>query len=218
MLFNNREDAGRRLATLLQGHSDNQPVIIALPRGGVPVAGQIAAALRAPLDVRVVKKIGVPGQPELALGAVTSNGTTAWNTSLVDWLHISAADCEGLRLSALKSAEKQEAAFRQNFPETSTEGRTVVVVDDGVATGMTLEAALRALRREAPKQIIVAAPVISAAASQRLKSLVNAIFALDVPQFFSAVGSYYVNFEQVDNSEVYQTLANYHPLTSRQTT
>jgi putative phosphoribosyl transferase len=206
MVFKNRETAGHALSQRLLTFAGADTVVIGLPRGGVAVAAPVAAALNAPLDVRVVKKIGAPGQPELALGAVTASGTTAWNHSLVEWLHLSRADQESLRSRAQVAAQSREKLIRSVYITRPLRGKVAVVVDDGIATGMTVEAVLRAVHAEGPRQTILAAPVMAPGAAQRLADSVDKVVALEIPRDFFAVGAFYQEFSPVEDEEVLQLL------------
>lgn len=206
MLFQDREAAGRALCPMLLKEAGSDVVVLGLPRGGVAVAAPVARALKAPMDVRVVKKIGAPGQPELALGAVAVDGTTAWNQPLLDWLHLSPADREGLRVRAQRAAEAREKLIRSVHPVVRLKGQLVIVVDDGIATGMTAEVSLKSLRAEQPRRIILAVPVIAPLAARRLRGTVDALVTLDSPPDFYAVGACYRDFPQVEDEAVLQLL------------
>lgn len=206
MFFPNREAAGRALCPLLLKEAGPDAVVLGLPRGGVAVAAPVARALHAPLDVRVVKKIGAPGQPELALGAVTANGITAWNQALLDWLHLSPPDREALRLRAQDAAQTRERLIRRAHPPIALKGKVAVVVDDGIATGMTAEAIVKSLHAEQVRRIVLAVPVIAPCAARRLSPRVDTLVSLDTPKDFYAVGAYYQDFPQIEDETVLHLL------------
>jgi predicted phosphoribosyltransferase len=205
MLFVDRRDAGRQLARKLEKYRMDHPVVLGLARGGVPVAAEIAKSLGAPLDVLVVRKVGAPFQPELALGAVA--GGTVWlNDQLIDLLGVPREALE--RIVALESAEvaRRETLYRLGRPRMPVEGRTVIVVDDGLATGATASAALRALRQRSPKRIVFAVPVCSVEGAAQLKGEANDVVCHWRPEEFHAVSQAYGSFAQVSDEEVRQSL------------
>lgn len=204
MYFTDRGDAGRHLARQLEKYRREQPVVLGLARGGVPVAAEIAAALGAPLDVLVVRKIGAPFQPELALGAVAA-GTVWLNQQIIDALGVTRESLD--RIVALESAEAQrrEALYRDR-PAVPVEGRTVIVVDDGLATGATSSAAIHALRRQNPKRVIFAAPVCSVEGAELMRREADEVVCHHQPVDFFAVSQAYGRFEQVSDEEVRRAL------------
>lgn len=206
--FANRTEAGRALAHKLgefAGRSDI--LVLALPRGGVPVAYEVAEALKAPLDVLLVRKIGVPEQPELAMGAIASGGGYTINREVVDEMHVTAAEFGAVLQRELEELHRREQVYRRNRPPVVIADKTVIVVDDGLATGSTMRAAVAALRRLQPARIVVAVPVAPADTLYRLEALADEVICLLTPEPFSAVGLHYMNFGQVGDSEVRELLA-----------
>ena len=208
MRFADRVDAGRHLAEALGHLAGTGLVVLGLPRGGVPVAAEIARALAAPLDVAFVRKIGAPGQPELAVGAIADGDEPeiVLNDALVRALDLSEdyiASEATRELAAIEQRRREYAGLR---PAIDPAGRAVIVVDDGVATGMTMRAALRHLRRRKPARLIAAAPVASREAAALLKRDADAVAFLATPRRFGSVGSFYRDFGQVSDEEVAEML------------
>lgn len=207
MQFTDRREAGRLLAARLARFAGREDaIVLALPRGGVPVAYEIATALRLPLDVFVVRKIGVPHHPELAMGAVASGGVHVINRSVVDSLGITPD--EFLATLQKESAElsRRQTAYRDNRPEPILTDKTVILVDDGLATGSTMQVAVEGLRRHAPAQIIVAVPVAPADVQRALAQVADLVVCPCTPDPFLSVGSHFVNFDQVTDDEVRELL------------
>jgi predicted phosphoribosyltransferase len=202
-LFRNRRDAGRRLAVRLARFAGRSDVLVlALPRGGVPVAFEVAAALEAPLDAFLVRKLGVPGQPELAMGAIASGGLRVLDRRLVERLDISATEIAAVEARELRELERRQRAYRDGRTAPAVAGRTLILVDDGVATGSTLQAAIQALREERPAAIIAAIPVAPPSAVTPLEALADEVVCLATPEPFLAVGRFYDDFDPTSDEEV----------------
>jgi putative phosphoribosyl transferase len=212
--FADRQDAGRRLAEQLLPLANEYPVVVALPRGGVPVAREVAAALDAPLDILAVGKLGAPHNPEYGIGEVAEDGTCVIDAEAMAAL--------GLRYGVLdsiiphESAElcRRVAAYRDGRPPLELKGRTVIAVDDGVATGATDMAALRALRRREPRRLILAVPVCAADSVKRLLAEASEVVCLLAPPLLYGVGQSYRDFSQVSDEEVAVTLGEFHNATT----
>jgi predicted phosphoribosyltransferase len=203
MLFQDRRDAGVQLAGKLAGYADDPSVmVLGLPRGGVPVAYEVAKALHAPLDVFVVRKLGVPGHRELAMGAIASGGVRVLNRDVIEALGISRMAVEAVAANELRELERQEQLYRGEAPFPSLAGRKVIVVDDGLATGSTMLAAVRALRQSSPAQIIVAVPVGARETCEKLEAEADEVVCALAPAQFQAVSLWYVEFSQTSDEEV----------------
>lgn len=206
-MFADRIDAGQRLAATLQQFIEQEcageePVVLALPRGGVPVGYQVAKALDAPLDVFIVRKLGAPTQPELAMGAIASGGVRVINQEVVRALHITPQQIEETAERETRELERREHTYRGNHAPVNVTGKCVLLVDDGVATGYTMRAAVQALRQLQPKQIVVAVPVAAKETCLELKREADAVVCLFTPFDFVAVGQWYRRFEQTSDDEV----------------
>lgn len=207
ILFSNRIDAGRQLARHLEHLAGRRPlVVLGLPRGGVPVALEVARALDAPMDVFVVRKLGVPGQEELAMGAVASGGVRVINDDTVAALGIPRAVVERVTESELRELARREQLYRGARPLPGLANATVVLVDDGVATGATMLAAVRALRQHQPAAIIVAAPVMSQSAHDSLSAAADGCVTVAVREPFYGVGAWYDDFRQTSDRDVLDLL------------
>ncbi len=206
MYFRDRVDAGRKLALALRGHRREAPIVLGLPRGGVPVASEVARALAAPLDVWVVRKVGAPGHEELGLGAVAEGGETYLNEDLLAELGVSAEEAAAIVARKAAEVERRVLRFRGGRPPPELAGRTVVVVDDGIATGGTVRAALRAIRRRRPARLVLAVPVASASALDELRPEVDEVVCLDADPYLAAIGAYYEDFHQTTDEEVVDLL------------
>jgi putative phosphoribosyl transferase len=209
MRFRNRTDAGLRLAVKLRHLKDRNPLVLALPRGGVPVGFEIARALGAPLDVVLVRKIGVPWQPELALGAVSDGDDpeTFIDRNLVNELNIPADYIEQETARQIAEMERRRLLYRAGHAPLDIAGRTAIVVDDGIATGATMRVALQTTRRRNPGWLVVAAPVAAPETLAALRPDVDEIVCLEAPPALGAIGFYYADFRQVSDAEVADVLA-----------
>lgn len=206
--FADRRAAGRALAHELRDYSGRDDVVVlALPRGGVPVAYEVAVALRAPLDVFTVRKLGVPGHEEYAMGALASDGSYVVDRDVVDSLGISPAQFAVVVQTELAELERREAAYRDRRPRIDLRGKTVIVVDDGLATGASMQAAVGALRDSEPAHVIVAVPVGAEQARTQLRRSADAVVCLATPYPFVAVGHHYVDFSQTTDEEVRSLLS-----------
>lgn len=209
-MFRDRREAGKRLAKRLEHLKDQRPVVLALPRGGVPVAYEVARALEAELDVLVVRKLGVPGQPEFAMGAIASGGVEVLDEGLVRALRISPEQIETVVRSERVELERRERLYRHGRPPLRVQGRTVLVVDDGLATGASMKAALRVLRAQEAAHVVVAVPVAPPDTVYALDGLANDVVCVYTPSAFRAVGSHYRHFEQIGDEEVRESLEAVH--------
>jgi putative phosphoribosyl transferase len=208
MSFTDRADAGRRLGHRLRAtlHAEPDVVVVGLPRGGVPVAFEVARALRAPLDILLVHKIGVPFQPELAMGAVGDGGYVVLDERTVRWAGVSSEDLAQAQNRELARLEARSAALRRGRAPLDLRGRTVVIVDDGAATGLTALAACHLARAADAGRVVVAVPVASREAVTALEAAADDVVALDVPSSFGAVGVWYQDFGQTSEAEVLDLL------------
>ena len=201
--FADRLEAGRALAARLGAYAHRHDVVVlGLPRGGVPVAAAVADALGAPLDVLVVRKVGVPDQPELALGAVAEGGVSLMNEDVYRMVAPDPAVVERAVARERAALDQRLAAYRAGRPGVPIDGRVAIVVDDGLATGASMEAAVRALRPRGPARVVVAVPVASREAVQRLAAVADEVVAAIVPSPFHAVGAWYGDFSQTEDAEV----------------
>lgn len=208
MYFADRRAAGRVLARALARYANpGETVVLALPRGGVPVAYEVAVALRSPLDVFTVRKLGVPGHEELAMGAVASGDSVLLDEGLIASLELSAADVEAVKRRELRELERRELLYRDERPRPDIAGKTTIVVDDGLATGSSMRAAVEALRRRRPARIIAAVPVGAAETCKRLRAIADDVVCVLEPEHFYAVGAYYEDFRQTSDDEVRTLLA-----------
>jgi putative phosphoribosyl transferase len=206
-IFRDRRDAGRALAAALAGEAAGRPVVLGLARGGVPVAAEIAAALGAPLDVFVVRKLGVPWQPELAMGAIASGGVMVRNEEVLARLPDAEDALEAVREREAVELAVRERRYRGARPPVPVAGRPVIVVDDGLATGASMAAAVRALRKAGATSIVVAVPVGPPETCRRIAALCDRLVCLEQPRGFMAVGQWYEDFGQTQDEEVGELLA-----------
>jgi putative phosphoribosyl transferase len=207
--FTDRAQAGKLLgAALASRKPPANTIILALPRGGVPVAAEVAEILKSPLDLVVVRKLGVPWEPELAIGAI-AGGTTVLDRQLIHSLHISNDEIDSVVTQELNEMKRRERLYRSGLPALNLEGRTAVLIDDGLATGSSMAAAARHVRSFQLQELIIAVPVASAEACRRLKREADECFCLAMPHQFVAVGEWYVDFNQVTDAEVQETVKRY---------
>lgn len=209
MQFKDRHEAGGKLADALQEYKGApDTLVLGLPRGGVVIADEVARALQLPLDVFLVRKLGVPDQEELAFGAIASGGITCFNQDIIALGHVSEAAQQQVIAREQQELERRDMVYRQGraFPDLTD--KTVILVDDGIATGATLTAAIRGLRAQyQPHQIIIAVPVAPAENIEKLRQEVDEVICLHAATFFASIGQFYFNFEQVEDEEVLQLLA-----------
>ena len=211
MPFKDRSDAGRKLAKALAAYKDQHPVILALPRGGVPVAAEVAATLDAPLDLIQVRKIGLPNQPELAMGAVVDGGAPiiVRNEDVIRLAGIDETEFKAICDSELAEIERRRQRYLGSRERSDVAGRTAIVIDDGIATGATTRAALRATRMRNPKKLVLAVPVAPTDSLAALSSDADEVVCLEDYEFFGAIGAYYANFSQVADQEVIEMLKRF---------
>ena len=212
-MFRDREEAGRRLAARLARYKGRETVVFALPRGGVPVAAPIAAMLHAPLDLVLARKIGTPGQPELAMGAVADGGTpvVVRNDEVIAMAGVDEAEFGAACRRELKEIERRRRLYLGARERCEAEGRVAIVVDDGVATGATTRAALRAVRARRPKTLVLAVPVAPPDALEALKGEADETICLEVHAAFGAIGYFYADFHQLGDDEVIAILESFAP-------
>ena len=214
--FADRAEAGQVLAEKLEGYAGKDDVIVlALPRGGVPVAYEVATALGVPLDVFLVRKLGAPGHEELAMGAIASGDVVVMNDDVVKAMKVSDEVVEAKIASERQELARRESAYRDDRPPLHLEGRTVILIDDGLATGSTMRAAVKALRRQRPAKIVVAAPIGAASTSAEFQTIADEVICAMTPEPFRAVGLWYDDFEQTSDEEVRDLLARASQATGR---
>ena len=205
--FMDRREAGRVLASRLQAYADRGDVVVlALPRGGVPVAYEVATALGAPLDVFLVRKLGTPGHRELAMGAIASGGVRVLNDDVVRWYGIPESAIESVAREEAEELERRERAYRRDRPAPDLANRVVILVDDGLATGSTMRAAAQAVRLPGPSRVVVAVPVGARQTCSEIAAVADEVVCARMPEPFSAVGQWYLDFDQTEDDEVCELL------------
>ena len=205
-LFVDRSEAGRRLAEPLLRFKEERPVVLALPRGGIPVGFEVAQALDAPLDLVLVRKIGAPFQPELSVGAVVDGGRAETVIEIVRELQIPKSYLEDESARQLEEIERRRKLYLADRSRVPVEGRTAIVVDDGIATGATMEAALHATRRANPKRVVLATPVAPSDSLEQLWPQTDEVVCLATPRLFAAIGMFYEDFQQLTDENVVDLL------------
>jgi predicted phosphoribosyltransferase len=207
--FRNRIDAGRQLGAALAKYADRPDVtVLGLPRGGIPVAAEVARALHVPLDVFVVRKLGVPGHEEYAMGAIASGGVRLLDRRTVAAAGLTPAQVESVTAAERAELERRERSYRGDRPFPDLAGKTVILVDDGLATGASMRAAIEALRQERPARIVVAVPVAAPETCQAFRHVADEIVCAATPEPFYAVGRWYDDFSQTTDQEVHELLAS----------
>ena len=211
MPFQNRTDAGRKLAKALLKYRSGHPVVLALPRGGVSVAAEVAASLDAPLDLILVRKIGLPSQPELAMGAVVDGNkpTVIRNNDVIELSGVSERTFQQVCSDEHAEIERRRQRYLGGRARSEVKGKVVIIVDDGIATGATTLAAIRAVRKREPKELVLAVPVAPVDAVEKLHSEVDAIVCLETPQDLGAIGYFYRDFRQISDDEVIAILKRF---------
>lgn len=207
--FRDRTEAGQQLATRLKAGYSNRAntLVLGLPRGGVPVAYEVARALNLPLDICLVRKLGAPGHRELAMGAIASGGVRVLNYDVLSWLNISEKTVEHVADRELRELQRRDRVYRGDRPQPVIQGQTILLIDDGIATGSTMRAAIAILKTQQPQQIVVAIPVAPLGICQALKTEVDHVICLATPEPFYAIGLWYENFAQTTDDEVCKLLA-----------
>lgn len=206
-MFRDRRDAGRRLAAALASFAGQDVVVLALPRGGVPVAAEVAQALGAPLDLILVRKIGSPFHEELAMGAVADGGATVRNPDVMAAYGVDEATFEAARAAQLREIERRRAAYLGKRPPVDVAGRVAILVDDGVATGATTRAALQAVRARGPRRLLLATPVAPSDVLVALEADADEVVCLEPLGPVGAIGAHYLDFRQLEDDEVVKTMA-----------
>jgi predicted phosphoribosyltransferase len=207
MIFRDRTDAGRQLASKLTDYADRSEVLVlALPRGGVPVAFEVAQKLNVPLDIFLVRKLGVPGYEELAMGAIASGGVRVINEDVVRYMQIPGEVIDAVAADEQRELERRERAYRDDRPPPDVKDRIVILIDDGLATGSTMRAAAAALRKQRPARIVVAVPVSAPETCDEFRGEVDEIVCAVTPEPFRGVGLWYKDFSQTTDEEVRELL------------
>jgi putative phosphoribosyl transferase len=206
--FRDRVEAGRALAARLDGYAGRSDVVVlALPRGGVPVAFEVATRIGAPLDVFVVRKLGLPGQPELAMGAIAGGGVRVVNERVVGEVGVAAETIDAVAAREREELERRERLYRGDRPPLRVEGKVVLLVDDGLATGSTMRAAVEALRPQGPAELVVAVPVAPPATCEELRRVADDVVCAVAPEPFVAIGAWYESFPPTADEEIRELLA-----------
>jgi putative phosphoribosyl transferase len=211
MPFKNRSDAGRKLAQALVNYTSEQPIVLALPRGGVPVAAEVASVLHAPIDLILVRKLGVPMQPELAMGAVVDGRgpIIVRNQDIITAAGVSEEEFDAIARRELAEIDRRRNRYLGNRGAVEITARTVIVIDDGIATGATMRAALRATRARRPNKLVLAVPVAATDTLEQLAAEVDDLVCLESYDWFRAIGLYYTDFDQVSDAQVLRILARF---------
>ncbi|NLP02434.1 MAG: phosphoribosyltransferase [Fibrobacter sp.] len=205
--YRDRAEAGRELAKHLQKYADMPDLLVlALPRGGIVVAFEVSLALNGELDVFLVRKLGAPYEPELAMGAIAEGGILLLNDAVVNYLSISKETIEETAQQQLAELQRRQQLYRNGRPSPRISGRPVIVVDDGVATGATMKAALKAIKRKEPSVLVAAVPVGAQSTCLELKAVADEVVCLEMPEPFMSVGLWYEDFRQIEDSEVTELL------------
>jgi len=209
MFFLNRKDAGEKLSRALMKYKSENVVVLGIPRGGVVVAAEVAEGLGAPLDVIIPRKIGAPHNPEVAIGAVSQDGTVIKDEAMVQILGISDNQIQALAERVSGEITRRVNTYRSGRPGLELKDKTVIVVDDGIATGFTVQAALKSVRNANPRRLVLAVPVAPADTVEMLQEQVDELVCLHTPELFYAVGQFYLDFDQTSDQEVMNLLAEY---------
>ena len=207
MPFSDRVEAGKRLAGALEQYRGKDTIVLGIPRGGVVVANEVADALEAPLDIVVSRKIGAPGEPEFALGAVTQEGEVILDRQAADSVGASDEYLESEIREKKEEVRQRMERFRGDAPYPSLKGKVVIIVDDGIATGSSVEAAVMSIKKRDPREVVIAVPVAPPDTVESLKAGGNRVVCLETPGMFFAIGEFYQRFDQVEDTEVKQILA-----------
>ncbi|WP_088240421.1 phosphoribosyltransferase [Calothrix rhizosoleniae] len=205
--FRDRTEAGKMLAQKLITYTNRKDgLVMALPRGGVPVGYEVAKKLNIPLDICIVRKLGVPGHKELAMGAIASGGVRILNYDVVSWLNISSGTIDEVATHELRELQRRDQVYRGDRSPPDVRNKTIILVDDGIATGSTIRAAIAILQQQQPRRIVIATPVAPLTVCQELQALVDEVVRLSMPEPFYAIGLWYDNFAQTTDAEVRELL------------